>query len=520
MKLSNKKLEVLIEQQKKIIEAEDNLIVVSAGPGSGKTHTISNKIAKEIELLEDYQGVIACSFTRLASNELKERVESLIETKYSYIGTFDSFVLNEIIVPFGEKYVLETKNIKLNINKYNIVFPEDITLVNDLTRRYNSSSDYILIKDYVYKWFQNYKTGTFEISFPSYLFAKSILEKSFECRDYLKSRYSSIYIDEAQDLNSFQHILIKSISEQLDLKVVMIGDSNQSIYAFRGAKPQQFISLVEKGYVEYNIDISVRCHNSIMYFANKFVKPKRVINIPIDINLVKRYSSFDEIDTIDRIFSKNTLILTFSNARAEELSQLCNEKGYEVRYSKQIEIQDREFKGNYYDLIEELLLFYYNYGNDNLKLTYSYSDIIEYFENLDLFDIKLVKEFIERTDISVYDYLQGFFILIDPNDYSNEIMNIVSQLETPSHRDHYLRQVDVNRAMTIHSSKGLEADNVILIVENDWNLNEEYRRKLFVAFTRTREELHIVLQGRFNGVHLHKELDKIINEIDLIVDKK
>lgn len=517
MRLHKEKLEELNRQQNRIIEATDSLIVVSAGPGAGKTHTISKKIAMEIETLEDFEGVIACSFTKLASNELKERVENIVETKYSYIGTFDSFVLNEIIIPFGEKFIYESKGQKLDIEKFNFVFPENITLVNDLTRRYNSSKDNRLIKEYVAEWYRNFKNGTFEISFPSYLFAKRIVDNYEDCRSYLKSRYASLYIDEAQDLNTFQHILISSIIEQICVNVIMIGDSNQSIYAFRGAKPQQFIGLVSKGYIEYGINISVRCHNSIMYLANRFVKPTKNIDIPIEENLVYGYNDYNDIGNIKSILQEETLILTFSNRKALEMSQYYCANGYEVKYSRQIEITNRDFKGNYYDLLEELLLFYYNYNNEEIKLTYSYSEIIEYIDNLDIFDVKNVEKHIEDTEKPIGDYIEGFFKIIDSTDYSDVVSSIVEQLENPHHRDHYLRQAGVNRAMTIHSSKGLEADNVILLIENDWNINEEYRRKLFVAFTRTKGELHIVLQGRFNGRNLHNELNKIIGEINAII---
>ena len=89
--------------QNSIIEHKGNTVVM-ASPGSGKTFVISEKIKKILgdDTMLDYQGVIAISYTRKASGNLKQR--TLVDGvwgKNSFFGTIDSFCLTQIVLPFG-----------------------------------------------------------------------------------------------------------------------------------------------------------------------------------------------------------------------------------------------------------------------------------------------------------------------------------------------------------------------------------------------------------------------------------
>lgn len=75
------------EEQSKILQQKGN-IVITAKPGSGKTYTIVEKIARVIPDLPEYKGVIAISFTNKASDELKRRCKQrCADTKQSFFGT-------------------------------------------------------------------------------------------------------------------------------------------------------------------------------------------------------------------------------------------------------------------------------------------------------------------------------------------------------------------------------------------------------------------------------------------------
>lgn len=83
--------------QKEIVEQPGNLIV-RASAGTGKTHTMVSKIMYDIEYQHTHKVVAAITFTIKAANEIKERLT--IDTSSHFIGTNNSFVIEEIIKPF------------------------------------------------------------------------------------------------------------------------------------------------------------------------------------------------------------------------------------------------------------------------------------------------------------------------------------------------------------------------------------------------------------------------------------
>ena len=78
------------------------------------------------------------------------------------------------------------------------------------------------------------------------------------------------------------------------------------------------------------------------------------------------------------------------------------------------------------------------------------------------------------------------------------ISEIVKKLEDEKYKYAYYVCDKNNRIMTIHSSKGLEANNIIIVLES-WKIDEEFKNKLFVAITRAKENVYIYYTERFAG---------------------
>ena len=89
MKLSSK--------QKEIVETPGNL-VVTASAGTGKTYTMVNKIAKEIDDNRTHKVIAAITFTKKAAREIRDRLS--VDISQHFIGTNNSFVIEEVIKPF------------------------------------------------------------------------------------------------------------------------------------------------------------------------------------------------------------------------------------------------------------------------------------------------------------------------------------------------------------------------------------------------------------------------------------
>lgn len=489
---------ILDEEQKRIIEANEKYIVVSACPGAGKTYTVVKKIERELNNINDFQGIIACSFSNEAANELKKRISKSIDISQSYIGTIDSFVLKCVIGLFINRYLKEKNDITIPIKISNIVFPENTTEINSMTRLYDKIERIKLQANaYCRRWLENLKNGTYEISFPTYLLAAKIIKMEV-FNEYFSNRYTTIYIDEAQDLNFFQHRLIKEIKNNTNINIVMVGDPNQSIYQFRGARPELFNDLENQGYRKYNIDVSVRCHPSIMYYANKIFK-----NISNKEFTEKRITIIDNLDLkILRQMRGNVYILTEYNNTAITLYEKFKQD-YDIIYSKKLDLTSKDFNLNR-DIIEELIKFYLNYDNIEDKYKYPIEQLMLMIQEINK-KIKSNAFKINRRNIK--EYLKESLDLLNIEISDETINEIANKLEDEKYKYAYYVCDRNNRIMTIHSSKGLEAKNIVIVLESN-RIDETFKNKLFVAITRGIENVYIYCADNFSGKDYIKTLIK------------
>ena len=214
---------ILTEEQNRIIECTEKYILVTACPGSGKTYTIVKRIEKELDRIQDYQGIIACSFTKESSEELKNRINPKYNLDNCYIGTIDSLVKSIICCFLNrglkesnmfEKQIIVGNNVTLGANEVIISGKtikkrngKNLTII-DVTKNYDIADYYKNIgNSYYLEWLKKLKSGMYEVSYPAYFFASYIVKMDV-FKKWFNSKYTTIYIDEAQDLNYFQHFFL------------------------------------------------------------------------------------------------------------------------------------------------------------------------------------------------------------------------------------------------------------------------------------------------------------------------
>ncbi|MGM0563827.1 MAG: UvrD-helicase domain-containing protein [Pseudomonadota bacterium] len=252
-------------QQKSAIDCKDS-IVITACPGSGKTTVMKEKIRGITPDLSSHKGVIAITFTKKASEELKKRCkESAHDTKLSFFGTIDSFCLKELILPF--------------LGRVWGGSPSDCRVVKILgsgqklylSGGYNSPTCDDLDSDSGFK--ELYDAGVLWMSSFAAL-SLLILKRSASAQRYIRARYSHIFIDEYQDSSQAQHELFIKIKE-LGLIATAVGDIDQSIYQFRGSQPEFLLALTEDSanFQHFELDLNHRCHPSIVNYACRLLDP-------------------------------------------------------------------------------------------------------------------------------------------------------------------------------------------------------------------------------------------------------
>lgn len=284
----------LTSKQQEIVDFIDGPLLVTAGPGSGKTRVLTHRITNIINTRKG--KVLALTFSNKAAEEISERIKSQSHME-SYnrvqVGTIHSFCLdvvtnkgNQIGLPSGLS-VIESTNDKLELLKKVYIslsgnLPEDNKLQNTLNNIQGYKQKFIspeMIKkninnlDFIniYESYNNILLSNRVIDFDDILFyAYRILVERPKVADNYTRLYKYIMIDEAQDLNLTQYKIIKALAR--DFKNIMfVGDSAQSIYGFNGSDSKIMTQIFVQDYnpKKFSLFENFRSTSKIIEAANK-----------------------------------------------------------------------------------------------------------------------------------------------------------------------------------------------------------------------------------------------------------
>lgn len=247
----------LNNHQKEAVNALEGAVAVVAGAGSGKTRTLTYRIANMIEKNIFPSSILAVTFTNKAAREMKERVVDLIGPQgfAPTISTFHSFCarfLRDEVEHLGEPYTRHYLILDEDDSKQ--VIRDTVKELNLDPNRYNSNR----LKDY----FSKVKNGLYDsleyeeekvfIKYNEYLksnnsmdfddllnFTLKILREKEQVLTYYQEQFKYILVDEFQDTNIIQYELIRLLGNKYK-NVFIVGDPDQSIYGFRGANYENY----------------------------------------------------------------------------------------------------------------------------------------------------------------------------------------------------------------------------------------------------------------------------------------
>ena len=271
-------------EQQAVLDFPSHL-VVTACPGSGKTAVISAKVRQLLPKLPAYRGIVAISYTRKASAELKRRCEfDGLETKKSFFGTIDAFSIAEIIVPFLP-HLCEKNPVEVEVKYFGSLTDEHKAVFNDVAIEALTTAD---TNTLIARLIALYQDGTILMEAVG-LLAVYVVQNSMACQRYLKSRYSAIFIDEYQDSGEPQHKLF-TIFKDLNIVSIAVGDVNQSIFSFSHRDPKylQSLCLRGSGYEHLELTINHRCHPSIVNYANRLLDSSCPLQVSPGIQIFRR----------------------------------------------------------------------------------------------------------------------------------------------------------------------------------------------------------------------------------------
>lgn len=421
--LSKRQLEIIRDDSSKYI-------VVSAGPGSGKTRVLVHKLASLL-LLEDvkHEQLLMLTFSRAAAIEFKQRLRDLIGNAANFIEikTFHSYCF-DLLGKIGN--IQESENIVKDADA--LIRSGDV----DLGR-----------------------------------VTKTVL-----------------VIDEAQDMDCYEYGLVEALMERNeDMRVIAVGDDDQNIYQFRGSDSKYLRLLItDHEAKQYSLVDNYRSCQSVVSFANQFVKAisERMKTEDIiavsesagEVKLIKHSGSNMDTALVDDLLSVGadgtTCILTNTNHEALLILGILKQKNIPAKLIQSIDGFDM------FDIAE---IRYF------LKKLNSTSPVISN-EQWDSAIESLQGQYNKSTCLPIILKILHTFEETNERKYRTDFEMFLHESKI---EDFYTSEQGIITISTMHKSKGREFDNVYMLLSKVDMGSDEEKRKLYVGMTRAQNLLHI-----------------------------
>jgi DNA helicase-2/ATP-dependent DNA helicase PcrA len=286
----------LNNEQRKAVEQIDGPILILAGAGSGKTKTITSRIAYLIANGIPASSILTLTFTNKAANEMRNRALSLIGHDLTYtpllctfhkfgllflkfnmdrLGRSNSFV---IIDTDDKKRIIKSFDVDMQVPfiaseiskfKNNLISPQEAIAGAELR-------DYKKIA-LIYQKYQNYITQNNLVDFDDLLaLTYQILDENEDLRVQTSERYKYIMVDEYQDTNDLQFKLLEKLCSSHN-NICVVGDDDQSIYGWRGANIKNILEF-DKIFDDTKViklETNYRSTTNILKCANELIEHNR-----------------------------------------------------------------------------------------------------------------------------------------------------------------------------------------------------------------------------------------------------
>lgn len=482
--------------QEEIVNQQGNLIV-RASAGTGKTHTMVAKIAHDIEIQHSHKVIAAITFTIKAANEIKERLT--IDADTYFIGTNNSFAIEEIIKPFMKDVCGMEYNIDMS------------TDYSEKVEKFQDGINKIRTKGILCSYRNNSENFIFQV-------ALDILKKSMACQLYLQAKYFKIYVDEYQDCDKDMHEFFMYICESLKIDIFVVGDEKQSIYMWRGAYPKAFLSIWDRE--DFNkkfMGVNFRSCQQIQNYSNLLCDETRGMYKKIDdlssIILVNTTMGTWAEDIVPYLNGgKRAALLRYSNANAEDGARKLTSKGLDFTFIPQTPIAD---------ITTETAWLYDAVARYFIVSTYSAYDLISEIPN-EADGNKHILSYVKKTmgildkcikEENIEEFEKQLEIFTEYFGYTTRKEHVEKLYRTITDEKYY-PAFDIDEvkrlAITFHSSKGLEFEQVILFV-SDYRLSDEQSiYNHYVAATRAKSKLILVY---LNDIYSDKQFAHNLNVI-------
>ena len=567
------------EQQKAVLCTDSSLIIV-AGPGTGKTRTLTHRIAyllREKDVQPEH--VLAITFTNKAAEEMTERLTQLagagiavrmtiktfhalcamiLREKYEEAGIAQHFmicsehdqrtVLKICCPEVGEKERNQYLEL-ISLAKNQLMMPDALPGEKgcECKARWSPPSEWgqseIAAFVTAYRCYQaalqEYQCLDFD---DLILLTIQLFEKLPDVLSYYQHRFRWISVDEYQDLNFTQYRLL-TLLKTPEGNLCVIGDPDQAIYGFRGAKRAYFLR-VQRDFPDAKTLFLTQNYRSTQFILNaaqQVISKSDDPRIPLrmwsdvmstrklDIHLAQTYKAEAEyvVHEIERMVG-GTTHFSMDSGRVESHEESINSFGdfavlYRLGAQSQPLFEAFQRSGIPYQIvgqtslyeqqdIREILSCLWLFFNPGLRLH------LEYIRKTEVEIMPCLKELRQsdgRTPVAhLIEQIHGFCsehhrnentdehikrLIVRAKPFESRLVDFLETIALHKETDDYDPRADRVTLMTLHASKGLEFPVVFLVGCEETLLPyqregqlfdlEEERRLLYVGMTRAQEKL-------------------------------
>lgn len=292
----------LNDKQLEAMKYTQGPLLVLAGAGSGKTSVITRKIAYLVQQCRiPAHRITAMTFTNKAAREMKERVGKLLnreEAKGLSVSTFHTFGLNLLRLelkhlPLKNNFSIldadDCKRILMDLmHQDNLSGAESKELIAKAMKRISDWKNDLIVPEqahsvceteedvkfaHLYQLYERNLRAYNAVDFDDLIVMPTrLLQENAEVRDKWQNRVRYLLVDEYQDTNTAQYILVKLLVGVMG-QFTAVGDDDQSIYAWRGAKPEN-MGLLKEDFPNLNViklEQNYRSTSRILKAANHVI---------------------------------------------------------------------------------------------------------------------------------------------------------------------------------------------------------------------------------------------------------
>lgn len=343
-------LKDLNKEQRQAVVWQGTPLLLLAGAGSGKTRVLTHRAAYFIEKkIANPSEILLLTFTNKAANEMKLRMQKLVDADSIFAGTFHSFCCrilridgakigvnpNFAIYDSGDQEDLVKRVlIDMDLNPKEFKPSSILYFIENAKNNFQKPEEAIAQThgfwgEYAGKVYKNYQKKLDEfhaLDFNDLLFKTvELLVENPDVLDKYQNKYRHIFVDEYQDTNQIQYLLTKLLSKKYQ-QITAVGDASQAIYGWRGANYKNLVSFTTdfKDTKIINLEQNYRSTQIILDAANSIISKNnshpvlKLFTQKSSKDLIKVYEAQNELDEAqyiaDRIaFYHNDVRIPYRN---------------------------------------------------------------------------------------------------------------------------------------------------------------------------------------------------------------